>query len=87
MAFVGFGVDFESVFFSCFLSGNAIFPYEKFKAKYGTARNSAGFNNGLDEMEKNATIYQYGIVSIGCVCRWKFGCCGRRCDFLGLGID
>ena len=50
--------------FRCFLAPKDIYPYEKFKAKYGNPQKRRGFNEGLHEIEHNPMIKFLGPVSI-----------------------
>lgn len=45
---------------SGFLSSKEIFPYEKYKSKYGKQRPNKGFNEGLWEIENNQWV-EYGV--------------------------
>ena len=48
------------VCFSGFLSTKEIFPYDKYKDKYGKPRSNKGFNEGLWEIEHNRWV-EYGV--------------------------
>lgn len=48
---------------SYFLAPKDIFPYEKFKHKYGVPRNKAVFQAGLREIEENPDVLLYKKVS------------------------
>ncbi|CAH8464940.1 unnamed protein product [Schistosoma turkestanicum] len=50
---------FLTAIFSYFLAPRDIFPYEKFKHKYGVPRNKAVFQAGLREIEENPDVLLY----------------------------
>ncbi|KAF6775967.1 hypothetical protein AHF37_04880 [Paragonimus kellicotti] len=62
--YVPFVGDF--IYYRYFLGPRDIFPYEKYKEKYGISRNKAVFQAGLREIEENPDVLLYGKVCILC---------------------
>jgi len=49
--------------FRAFLTTKDIYPYEKFKEKFGQPQKRRWFNEGLDELANNRYVLFHGNVS------------------------